>query len=161
MRNAGQYTGPAPAMMQAGSSTQCTLGQLRGVDATVTDVHNGVAITFVAPEEEREKLRETLRDMATPRAGGPIDVFAGCACTAETAAKSAAGPGPAAPAGGARPAGGTASMQRAPMVVPAVTRETDTATGGVLVLRARTEEEGAALTTAVHEKMTAMREGCR
>jgi hypothetical protein len=154
-------------MMQGSSSTGCALAELDGIDATVTDVHKGVAITFVAPQEERERLREALRDMARPRAGGAFDVFAGCGCAPErpnalSASGSPASTGrPLAPpsAGGAQRAGAT-SMQPIAVVVPAMTRENDTATGAVLVLRARTDEEGAALSTAVREKMAAMRGGC-
>jgi hypothetical protein len=52
-------------------------------------------------------------------------------------------------------------MQPASIVVQAVAKETDIATGAVLVLQARTDEDAVALSTAVREKMAAMREGCR
>jgi hypothetical protein len=145
-------------MMQGSSSATCALAELDGIDATVTDVHKGVAIRFVAPPAERERLREAVRDMATPRAGGMFDIFAGCACTPGRPSALSVSSSPA-KAGSAQRAGAT-SMQPIAVVVPAMTRENDTATGAVLVLWARTDEEGAALSTAVREKMAAMRGGC-
>jgi hypothetical protein len=162
MHGNAKNAGTSPTMMQGKGSTACALAELNGVNATVTDVHNGVAITFVAPEEEREKLREAVRDMAAPRGGAAVDVFAGCGCAPQGASRAAAAgaAGAAATTGSPRAAGGSASMQPVAVVVPASTKETDTATGAVLVLRARTDAEGAALTTAVREKMAAMRDGC-
>jgi len=132
----------------------------------VSDVRSGVAVTFVAPESEREKLREIVRDMATPAAGTRTDIFAGCSCAAARAAAGPMSPSSMSP-GAPRPTSagvtGPASEreeQRAPLVFAALAREDDTATGAILLLRARTNTEATALSTAVREKLGAMQDGC-
>jgi hypothetical protein len=126
----------------------------------VSDVPSGVAITFVAPEGEREMLRAILRDMATPREGEPVDVFAGCTCASPPAGATARATVPEAKATGSPGAKTGASMQAKPFSMSAWPREDDTATGAILVLRTRLPDEATALTTIVSEKMRVMREGC-
>jgi hypothetical protein len=148
--------------LQAPGST-CPLAALSDVDATISQLNSGIAITFVAPPEQREKLREAVRDMATPQAGSePVDIFAGCSCAAGSPATR---PQPAEPvtAGvhpGAEGQTGRASMQARPMVFDTSAREDDTPTGAILLLRVTPSSEATALETVVREKMAALREGC-
>jgi hypothetical protein len=145
-----------------GAGPTCPLAALADVDATISQLSSGIAITFVAPPEEREKLREAVRDMATPQAGPePVDVFAGCSCAAvrpgtrQQPAETAAGARP-----GAEEPTGRGSPQARPVVFDTSAREDDTPTGAVLLLRVTPSSETTALETVVREKMAAMREGC-
>jgi hypothetical protein len=140
-------------MMQA-RTPQCALAQLYGVDATVAEIRGGVAIRFTAPAEEREKLREILRDMAQPREEGN-DIFAGCTCATIQWGRLAGGP-----SGGEPASEMNASKQKRRVVLQAVPREDDTPNGAVLRLRAETDEDAAVLAAAVREKVESMR-NCR
>jgi hypothetical protein len=152
-------------MMQRveGAGPTCPLAALSDVDATITQLSSGIAITFVAAPEEREKLRAAVRDMATPQAGSePVDVFAGCSCAAGKPGTRTqpAGPETTSVRPGAEGQAGRASMQARPLVFDTSAREDDTPTGAVLLLRVTPSSEATALETVVRAKMDALREGC-
>jgi hypothetical protein len=152
-------------MMQGaqGESPTCPLAAIHDVDATISQLSSGIAITFVAPPEQREKLRAAVRDMATPQTGPEAaDIFAGCTCAA---GRPSTRPPSSAPDGtGVRPGAegqtGRASMQARPVVFDTSAREDDTPTGAILLLRVTPSSEATALETVVREKMAAFREGC-
>jgi hypothetical protein len=141
----------------------CPLASIPDVDATITQLDTGIAITFVAPPEQRERLRAAVRDMATPQSGSePVDLFAGCSCPTGTpgsrtppAASGAHGllPGEHAEAAGA-------PTPARPMVFDTSARQDDIPTGAILLLRVSPSSAATALETVVREKMAAMREGC-
>ncbi len=150
-------------LMQGLQGPTCPLAGLYDVDATISQLSSGIAITFVAPPEEREKLRAAVRDMATPQAGAePVDVFAGCACTSS---KPGTGTLPAAPEASRLPPGAEghargAPAQARPFVFDTSAREDDTPTGAILLLRVTPSAEATALEPVVREKLAAFREGC-
>jgi hypothetical protein len=152
--------------MQAvpGASPTCPLAAIPDVDATISQLSSGIAITFVAPPEQREKLREAVRDMATPQAAGsePVDLFAGCSCAAGTPGTRPQPAEPDATGVHRRTEGqaGRASMQARPIVFDTSAREDDTPTGAILLLRVTPSSQATALETVVREKMAALREGC-
>jgi hypothetical protein len=152
-------------MMQPSSAT-CPLAQLYGIETMVSEVNSGVAVTFVAPENERERLREIVRDMATPAPGASGDMFAGCSCRAALSAAGPMSPSAMSPSTPRAASSGPSELAReraprsAPLVFSASAREDDTATGAILVLKAPTSAEATALDTAVREKLTAMQDGC-
>jgi hypothetical protein len=146
-----------------GASPTCPLAALHDVDATISQLSSGIAITFVAPPEEREKLREAVRDMATPQAGPePADVFAGCSCAAGGPGTRPlqALPGAAGLLPEATGEAGRTSPRAKPFVFDTSAREDDTPTGAILLLRVAPSSETTALDTVVREKMAALREGC-
>ncbi len=164
---AHRSTTPGATMMQA-STASCPLAQLYDVTETITEVPSGVALTFVAPEEEREKLREAIRDMATPKEGMAVDAFAGCPCASLSPpappaerATSVIPPLPLGPQAQGQPPGGGASTQAQPLVFDTVAREDDTATGAILLLRTLSADDATALITVLRDKMAALRQGCR
>jgi hypothetical protein len=149
--------------MQPEVPTTCPLAQLPDVDATVSQLDSGIAITFVAPPEEREKLREVVRDMATPRARSePVDLFAGCVCPTGAPGSPAppAAAGAAAPPPGAQGGAQSAATPARPLVFDTSAREDDTPTGAILLLRVTPSSQATALDTVVRAKMAALREGC-
>jgi len=64
---------------QASASSSCPLARLAGVDATVADIHDGVAVTFTGPESIASPLRANVRAMADAQSSAG-DAFAICPC---------------------------------------------------------------------------------
>jgi hypothetical protein len=85
--------GYSPISALSGGAGSCPLARLEGVHATLSEMRNGVAITFTAPESELDRLRENVHAMADAN-DKQGNAFAECPC------------------GAAAPAIGAAEMQR-------------------------------------------------
>lgn len=63
-----------------GAAASCPLAQLRNVNATVTDIDKGSAITFTAPKSQVKQLRDNIHAMADAQ-DKMGDAFAYCPCS--------------------------------------------------------------------------------
>jgi hypothetical protein len=143
-----------------------------GVQATVTELPDGVAVAFFGSARNVGELRARVRamDRANTSQGDP---FAACPCIIESVAAASEpilsyGVGhdgwmidgdPGTPESAAIRAEGRTSMQ--PMgAVPAATSVDDTPTGGVVRLTAKDPSQVQALRDEVQENVRSMERGC-
>jgi hypothetical protein len=83
---APQGYSPISALRGAGA---CPLEKLEDVHATISEIRKGVAVTFTAPANEVDRLRENVHAMADAN-DKQGDAFASCPCGAPTPALGAA-----------------------------------------------------------------------
>jgi hypothetical protein len=162
----------------------CPVHGQSDVQATVSDMQDGVAITFSGQQRELDSLRATLRAMDEANASRG-DAFASCPCIYERGAAASqpmsgygSNPSPSyggspsssyggnpsygAYGGSGEPMTGSKgeSMMQPMAAVPAETSIEDTPTGGVLKLRAKDPSQVQALRDQVRQNVMAMQRGC-
>jgi len=139
-------TGPQPGTASTGSSrmtaSACPLAKIPGIHSTVADIHNGVAITFTAPQGEVSALRENVRAMndANNKKG---DAFAECAC----GRKGSMGSAESMPS----------SDGSSPM---ADSNVEEISTGAIITFTAKDEKQVSALRSTVRGNVRALRNQC-
>jgi hypothetical protein len=169
MRTAGYFLGAVLAaalgacarpsaqapVAQAGKATTaavgCPLAQLPGIHATVTDIRDGVAITFTGPTGEVDQLRANVHAMKDA-SDKQKDAFAACPC-AQRAVLGAAERMPEKAAG--EKVSGTPHATFA-----AIAKVDETTTGAILKLTAKDKADVHALRTAVREDMRELHKSC-
>jgi hypothetical protein len=135
----GQMSAQAPT-----ASAACPISQLRGVRASVTDIKDGVAITFTAPEDQLDALRKGVHAMADSN-DNKGDAFAVCPCASTNLY------------------GATETMpgSNMPYAQPrADSKVEDIPTGVVLKLSAKDKGQAMALRTAALHKVESFKSAC-
>jgi hypothetical protein len=139
----------------------CSLAQLKGIDATVADATNGVAITFTSSKGDTnlEQLRENVSAMATAN-DEQGDAFAACPCAerAHRMGSTEAMPGGSEIVGYARE--GTAYDRATARPIAADASVDKFATGAVLTLSAKDSSQAGALRSEVRQNVHALRQQC-
>jgi hypothetical protein len=151
-QNAGAQNPSQGGTTAQGTAATCPLAQLHGINATVTDIHEGVAVTFTGPKDQLDQLRDNVKAMgdANDKQG---DAFAACPCGVER--------GGAAEAQGAKPyQTGQTSMQGVTRMVPADSKVDEIPTGAVLKLTAKNKGDVGKLRQDVRRDVQALRAGC-
>jgi len=158
-----------------GNASACPMRAQDGVQATVTELPDGVAVAFSGAARHLGQLRTRVRamDRANTSQGDP---FAACPCIIESAAAASApilsyGVGhdgymidgdPGTPESAAIRAQSRTSEQavQAMGAVPAATSVDDTPTGGVVRFTAMDPSQVQALRDEVQENVRSMERGC-
>ena len=135
----------------------CPMVKLSGVHTIVTDMEDGVAITFVAPQNELDQLRQNVHAMndANDKEG---NAFLACTCSVTAAGSAEAMPGEAEPSGSTTSLPYLAPMPYSAPTMPAANASVDeTDTGAVLKLTAKAQAQIPALRTATRQYVRAMK----
>jgi hypothetical protein len=156
-----QAQGGAQAAQPGGATAAaCPMAQLRGVHATTADIKDGVAITFTAPESERDRIRENVKAMieANDKRG---DAFAACPCAAAGALGAAeAMPGEKGERGQTAMQPGTGTLTTVTVMPRADAKEEDISTGAILRLTAKDGSQVTALRKAARNDVHAFKKTC-
>lgn len=129
---------------QEGAAASCALAQLKGVHASVADIHDGVAITFTGPESGLDQLRDNVKAMADAN-DKQGDAFAVCPCAQPTAL------------GSAEPMPGEAAATTIPR---AESKVEETSTGAILKLTTKDNSQIAALRAMARKNVHAFKKAC-
>jgi hypothetical protein len=135
----------------------CPMAQLSDVHAVVTDIDDGAAVTFVAPQEERDQLRKDVQAMneANDKQG---NAFLACTCSVNATGSAEAMPGEPGETRERAPSRSVTNTPSAAATMPAASASVhDTETGAVLKLTAKEKAQVAELRTATRQYTRAMK----
>lgn len=155
--------GGAQAAQPGGAvAAACPMAQLRGVHATVADIKDGVAITFTAPESERDQLRDNVKAMidANDKQG---DAFASCPCAqggGGAMGTAEAMPGEKGERGQTAMQPGTGTLVAVTIMPRADAKEEDISTGAILRLTAKDGSQVTALRKVARNDVHAFKKTC-
>jgi hypothetical protein len=150
---------PAPATSPSAEAQvrSCPLAQLSDVRVAINQIHDGLAVTFMAPAGEVDQVRSAVRSMAdaNDRYG---DAFATCPCGVNSTSLGAAERMP--PARGTE--GGPSETNGTPDLAPprATAQVADLVNGAELRLQAQDWTRIDSLRAATREYVQAMRRNC-
>ncbi len=154
--NNAQNGSPQTAAQAQAAAAGCPMAQLQGVRASVADTDEGVAVTFTAPENEVDALRDHVNAMvdANKKQG---DAFSACACGVREKNAYGSTQSQGGAYEGSGKGAGRASMQHTE--IQAEASESDIPTGAVLKLKAKDKAQLQALRDDVREDIRAMKSG--